>query len=57
MISYFDESFNQEVHQMYSYMLKEAKIDYKFVQAFQYDDDGKMVLDYDLFDEIEAIKS
>ncbi len=57
MISYFDESFNQEVHQMHSYMLKDAKIDYKFVQAFHYDQAGKMVLDYDLFDKIEAIKS
>lgn len=53
MISYFDESFDQEVYQMHSYMLKELKIDYKFSQAYYYDTEGEMVLDYNLFDEIE----
>ena len=53
MISYFDESFDQEVYQMHSYMLKALKIDYKFSQAYYYNKEGEMVLDYNLFDEIE----
>ncbi len=57
MISYFDESFNQEVHQMHSYELMEIKVDHKFLQAYYYDKEGNMVLDYDLFDKIEVIKS
>ena len=57
LISYFDESFNQEVHQMHSYELKEIKVDYRFLQAYYYDEEGEMVMDHDLFDKIEAIKS
>lgn len=57
MISYFDESFDQEVYQMHSYMLSEIKIDYKFSQAYYYDKEGEMVLDYNLFDKIEHITS
>ena len=56
LITYFDESFNQEVHQMHSYTLKELKLNHKFVPANYYDTDGRMVLDYDLFDKIEALK-
>ncbi len=57
MVSYYDESFNQEVHQMYSYMLSEVKVNYKFVQAYYYNEKGEMVLDHKLFDCIESIKS
>ena len=57
MISYYDESFNQEVHQMHSYVLNEIKLDCKFVKAYYYNDNGQMVLDYKLFDTIESVKS
>jgi inward rectifier potassium channel len=57
MISYHDESFNQEVHQMHSYMLSELKLDYKFKKAYYYSNIGKMVLDHNLFDDIESLKS
>jgi len=56
MVSYYDESFSQEVHQMHSYELQELKIDYKFKPAYFYNLNGEMVLDYDLFDKIENIK-
>ncbi len=57
MISYYDESFNQEVHQMHSYFLNEIHFDYTFVKAYYYNNDGKMVLDHKLFDTIEPVKS
>lgn len=57
MISYYDESFNQEVHQMHSYVLKEIRFDCKFTKAYYYNEKGKMVLDYKLFDRIESLKS
>jgi inward rectifier potassium channel len=57
MISYYDESFNQEVHQMNSYVLSDALPDYKFKKAYYYNDEGKMVLDYKLFDAVELVKS
>lgn len=57
MISYYDDSFNQEVHQLHSYLLNELKIDYKFTKAFYYNEEGKMVLDHKLLDVIEPLKS
>jgi inward rectifier potassium channel len=57
MISYYDDSFNQEVHQLHSYMLSELKMNYKFSKAFYYNEAGKMVLDHKLLDAIEPLKS
>ncbi|MFI1772158.1 ion channel [Thalassobellus citreus] len=57
MISYYDESFNQEVHQMHSYVLSDVLSDYKFKKAYYYNDKGKLVLDYKLFDAVESFKS
>lgn len=52
MVSYYDESFNQEVHQMYSYIFKEIKLNHKFVKSYYYNEKGEMVLDHKLFDRI-----
>lgn len=57
MISYYDEAFNQEVHQMHSYTLEELYLDYKFVRAYYHNENGRMVLDHKLFDCVEKIKS
>ncbi len=57
MISYYDDSFNQEVHQLHSYILNDIKIDYKFTMAYYYNKEGKMVLDHKLLNCIESIKS
>ncbi len=57
MISYYDESFNQEIHQMHSYTLEELYLDYKFVRAYYYNESGKMILDHKLFDCVEKLKS
>ncbi|SHJ04403.1 ion channel [Aquimarina spongiae] len=47
LVSYYDESFSQEVHQVHSYVLKNLKMRERFVPAFYYDDDGYTVLDHD----------
>ena len=57
MISYYDESFNQEVHQMHSYVLNEVQIDFKFKKAQYFNKAGELVLDYKCFDVIEPTKS
>ncbi|MEP1487280.1 MAG: ion channel [Algibacter sp.] len=57
MISYYDESFNQEVHQMHSYMLSDIHLNYKFTKSYFYNNKGQMVLDHKLFDRIEPLKS
>ena len=57
MVSYYDEAFNSEINQMYSYLLKDIKIDYRFIKAYTYNNEGKMTIDYALFDSIESFKS
>jgi inward rectifier potassium channel len=55
LMTYYDESFNQELHQMYSYELKELLLEHKFKQAYYYNKDGQMVLDCELFDDVENL--
>jgi inward rectifier potassium channel len=55
LMTYYDESFNQELHQMYSYELKELLLEHKFKQAYYYNKDGQMVLDFELFDGVENL--
>lgn len=57
MLTYYDESFNQEVHQMYSYQLNEILLNHRFKQAYSYNEKGQMVLDYNLFDDVIKNKS
>ncbi|WP_299440512.1 ion channel [uncultured Aquimarina sp.] len=47
LVTYYDESFAQEVHQIHSYVLSNLKLDERFVPAFHYDDDGYTILDHD----------
>ncbi|MBQ4821176.1 ion channel [Aquimarina sp. MMG016] len=54
MVSYYDESFAQEVHQAHSYVLNNLKQDHRFVPAFYYDDNGYTILDHNLLDETTA---
>ncbi len=50
LVSYYDESFKQEVHQTHSYTFLELKKDHRFVPAFYYDKNGYVVLDHDNLD-------
>lgn len=52
LITYFDDSFNQEVHQVYSYTLNDLKVNYTFEKAFTFNENGVMVLDHDKFNSI-----
>ncbi len=56
LVTYYDESFAQEVHQVHSYMLNDVKIDTTFVSAFHYNDDGYTVLDHDKLGKIKPIE-
>ena len=57
MVSYYDEAFNSEINQMYSYLLNDIKINYQFLKAYNYNEKGKMTMDYSLFDTIQPYKS
>lgn len=56
MVSYYDEAFNQEVHQINSYMLKDIALNYKFVKAYYYNSSGEIILDHKRFNLIESTK-
>ncbi|WP_010179498.1 ion channel [Aquimarina agarilytica] len=53
LFSYHDDSFNQELHTVHSYLFKNIKVGYKFKKAFHFNDEGKLVLNHALIDEIE----
>ena len=53
LFSYYDELYNQELHQVHSYILKNLKFDHVFKKAYYYNEEGKIVLDHNLLNEIE----
>ena len=55
LISYYDESFAQEVHQAHSFVLKNLKFNNRFIPAFYYDDEGFTILDHSKLDETEEL--
>ena len=57
LVSYYDESFNQEVHQAHSYVLKNIKKDQSFTPAFYYDESGYTILDHDKLDKTNPVKN
>ncbi|GLB51208.1 inward rectifier potassium channel Irk [Neptunitalea chrysea] len=49
LISYYDDSFNQEVHQVHSYVLNELLLDSRFEKAFTFNEEGVMEFDHGKF--------
>lgn len=56
LVSYYDESFAQEVHQTHSFVLKNLKFNNKFIPAFYYDEEGYTILDHNKLDQTEELK-
>ncbi len=52
LFSYHDDSFDQELHSVHSYLFKNLKVGYRFKKAFHFGEDGKVILDHGLIDEI-----
>lgn len=55
LLSYHDDSFNDVLHQAHSYTFNALKINYKFKKAFDFNSEGKVVLDHAKIDDIELI--
>ena len=53
LFSYQDDSFNQELHQPHSFILENLQVGFKFKKSFYFNDEGQLILDHDLFDELE----
>jgi inward rectifier potassium channel len=55
MVQYFDETYDQEVYQVHSYLTSDLLFDVKFIKAYYNDSNGAVVLDHGLLSETEAI--
>jgi len=53
LLSYHDDSFNDILHQVHSYTFNNLKVGYKFKKAFEFNKEGKVVLDHNMIDDIE----
>lgn len=51
----FDQTFSQSVHSHYSYICNEVVVGGKFKPAYNYDNDGTMVLPIDQFHDYEKV--
>lgn len=56
LLSYHDDSFNDILHQAHSYTFNNLKINYKFKKAFEFNKEGKVVLDHAMIDQIEKVE-
>ena len=56
LISYYDESFAQEVYQTHSYVLKNMELDSAFEPAFYYNKEGYTMLDHNRLSVIRNVK-
>ena len=54
---YFDESFNQEVYCVHSYTIDELIFNKGFIKAFQFNEEGMMVVDHDKLNETVPLNS
>lgn len=55
MISYFDDTFSQEMYQRHSYTFTELLIDRVFVPAFEFDENGNGILDHEKLDDTVVV--
>lgn len=55
LLSYHDDSFNDILHQAHSYTFASLKTGYKFKKAFEFNENGKVILDHSKIDELEKV--
>jgi len=55
MVQYFDETFDQEVYQIHSYLSSDLQYGVKFIKAYYNDSSGSTVLDHNLLSAVEPV--
>ena len=55
LINYHEESFAQQVYQIYSYDFDKLEFDVKYVSSASFDEEGYTVLDHDKLSEVEKM--
>ena len=55
LLQYHEESFAQNVYQIYSYHFSDITTDVKFTTSYRFDEDGYTILDHDKLSEVEKL--
>lgn len=55
LLQYHEESFAQNVYQIYSYHFSDITSDVKFTTSYRFDEDGYTILDHDKLSEVEKL--
>lgn len=55
LLQYHEESFAQNVYQIYSYQFSDIEIDVKFTTSYRFDEEGYIILDHDKLSEVEKM--
>ena len=55
LLQYHEESFAQNVYQVYSYDFMEMEVDVKYKSSFNFDENGFTILDHDKLSEVEKM--
>lgn len=55
LLQYHEESFAQNVYQIYSYQFSDIETDVKFTTSYRFDEEGYTILDHDKLSEIEKM--
>ena len=55
LLQYHEESFAQNVYQIYSYNFEEMEVDVKYKSSFNFDENGFTILDHNTLSEVEKM--
>jgi len=55
LLQYHEESFAQNVYQIYSYSFNDLEVDVRFTSSYKFDEEGYTVLDHDRLSEVERM--
>jgi inward rectifier potassium channel len=55
LLEYHEESFAQNVYQIYSYDFTEMEVDVKYKSSYNFDKNGFTILDHDTLSEVEKM--
>lgn len=55
LLQYHEESFAQNVYQIYSYDFKDLEVDVKFTSSYNFNEDGFTILDHQKLSEVEKM--
>ena len=55
LLQYHEESFAQNVYQIYSYNFNEIEVDVKYTSSYKFDENGFTILDHETLSEVEKM--